>query len=156
MRMSRHGQTADPRTPAAGDGCEACHGPGSLHVEADGESSAGMLSFHPVADETSEVQNAACLACHQGKPLMYWQASAHDNQDTACSSCHTVHLPDQALERSTQAELCYQCHRTVRAQTYQASTHPIRPGKILCSDCHNPHGGPGPAQLQQLSLNDNC
>ena len=156
LRMNPHAQSADPRTPAAREGCESCHGPGSLHVEADGESSAGMLSFHPAADESTEQQNAACLSCHREKRLMHWQASAHDNEDTACSSCHTVHLPDRVLERSTQAEVCYACHRAIRAQTYQASTHPIRAGKVVCSDCHNAHGGIGPAELVQLSINDNC
>jgi len=87
---------------------------------------------------------------------MHWQASAHDNEDTACSSCHTVHLPDRVLERSTQAEVCYGCHRAIRAQTYQASTHPIRAGKVVCSDCHNAHGGMGPAELADLSINENC
>ena len=156
MRMNPHGQSADPRTPSARQGCEACHGPGSLHVEADGQSSAGMLAFHPVSDETTELQNAACLTCHRGKPLMHWQASAHDNEDTACSRCHSVHSPDRALERSTQAEVCYQCHRNIRSQTYQASTHPIREGKVVCSDCHNAHGGLGPAELTALSTNENC
>ena len=156
LRMNPHAQSADPRTPAAREGCESCHGPGSLHVEADGESSAGMLSFNRAADESTEQQNAACLSCHREKRLMHWQASAHDNEDTACSSCHTVHLPDRVLERSTQAEVCYACHRAIRAQTYQASTHPIRAGKVVCSDCHNAHGGIGPAELVQLSINDNC
>jgi hypothetical protein len=33
----RHAVKADPRTPAAGLGCEACHGPGAAHAGSDGE-----------------------------------------------------------------------------------------------------------------------
>jgi hypothetical protein len=34
---NRHAVKADPRTPAAGWGCEACHGPGAEHAESEGE-----------------------------------------------------------------------------------------------------------------------
>jgi DmsE family decaheme c-type cytochrome len=27
---------------------------------------------------------------------------------------------------------------------------------MVCSDCHNPHGSPNPAQLRQNSVNENC
>ena len=156
MRMNPHGQAADSRTPFAGEGCETCHGPGSLHVEADGESAAGMLGFNADKGESTQRQNTACSACHQGGSFLHWPASAHEHDDMACSSCHRVHTPDPVLERTTQAEACYQCHTSIRAQSYQASTHPIREHKLVCSDCHNAHGGMGPAQLRQLSINENC
>jgi len=87
---------------------------------------------------------------------MHWQASVHESEDLACTSCHVVHKPSQVLERTTQAEVCYQCHKDIRAQTHRTSSHPIREGKVVCSDCHNPHGSAGPSSLKQLSVNDNC
>jgi DmsE family decaheme c-type cytochrome len=33
---------------------------------------------------------------------------------------------------------------------------PMREGKIVCSDCHNPHGSITEGMLKQDSINDNC
>lgn len=74
----------------------------------------------------------------------------------ACVACHRVHKPSKVLERKDQSTVCYRCHKNVRAQTYQTSTHPIREKKLICSDCHNPHGANGPNQLKQYTINDNC
>ena len=155
MQMNPHGQATDPRTPFAGDGCESCHGPGSVHVDEDGEAGS-LLGFRTDSSEPVKEQNAACLQCHRGGTQMHWLASAHETEDIACIGCHAVHKPDAVLERTTQAESCYQCHPVIRAQTYRASTHPVRQGKMVCSDCHNVHGSAGPSGLKQLSINENC
>jgi DmsE family decaheme c-type cytochrome len=34
--------------------------------------------------------------------------------------------------------------------------HPVREGKVVCSDCHNPHGSPGPRQLVKNSVTETC
>ena len=33
---------------------------------------------------------------------------------------------------------------------------PLREGKIVCSDCHNPHGTVTEAMLRDDSINDTC
>lgn len=155
MLKNPHGQAADPRTPFARDGCESCHGPGSVHVDEDGDAGT-LLGLHAGSGEPVEQQNAACLQCHQGSAQMHWRASIHEAEDMACVGCHSIHTPDAVLERTTQSEFCYQCHPVIRAQTYRVSTHPIREAKVICSDCHNVHGSAGPAELKQLSINENC
>lgn len=36
------------------------------------------------------------------------------------------------------------------------SRHPIPEGKVVCSDCHNPHGSVGPKLVKRDSVNDTC
>jgi len=155
MQLNPHGQVADVRTPYALEGCESCHRAGSVHVDKDGEAGT-LLGLRAGSGEPVAQQNAACLQCHQGNTLMHWPASIHESEDLACVSCHTIHKPDAVLERTTQAEFCYQCHPVIRAQSYRASRHPIQEAKVICSDCHNAHGSPGPNELDQLTLNQNC
>lgn len=155
----RHGQEADPDTPFAAQGCETCHGAGEMHVVKileDDTTMGDMVIFGGARPSTVERQNEMCAGCHQGGTFMHWTASTHESEDLACASCHTVHKPDQVLARDTQADICYTCHQEIRALTFRASTHPIRDGKVICTDCHNPHGGTGDSDLKQLTVNENC
>jgi DmsE family decaheme c-type cytochrome len=36
------------------------------------------------------------------------------------------------------------------------STHPIDAGKVICSDCHNPHGSGGPRLLKKNTVTETC
>jgi DmsE family decaheme c-type cytochrome len=60
------------------------------------------------------------------------------------------------MAKQTQPEVCFACHKEQRAQTHRISTHPIDAGKVVCSDCHNPHGSTGPKLLVKNSLNETC
>lgn len=139
--------------------CESCHGPGQKHIEliSEGEAYNGeMISYSGDLASSAADQNAMCLDCHQGGQHMNWVASIHESEDLACTSCHTVHRPDMVQERTTQSETCFTCHQQIRAKTLRASSHPIREGKVVCSDCHNPHGDNGPSDLKQFTINENC
>ena len=35
LKGTKHAQALDPRTPAAQQSCESCHGPGQAHVDDD-------------------------------------------------------------------------------------------------------------------------
>ena len=60
------------------------------------------------------------------------------------------------MNKATQQEACFSCHKSERAQTHRISTHPLAAGLMGCSDCHNPHGSTGPALMRKASVNETC
>ena len=159
----------NPRDQREGQACENCHGPGSNHAAAAGKETGGMLTFRKNSDESPASQNQACLQCHQRGIQTYWEASAHASRGIACVNCHSVmektsdrhqlvKVGDKTpfFHKRAETEVCGQCHLQRKAQLMRSSHMPLREGKIACSDCHNPHGSPNPAQLKQTSVNENC
>ncbi len=155
-----HGNKADARTPS----CQSCHGQSDAHLKGD-PSQKGRAAPDIVfgtkskAYETSPPasQDAKCMSCHQSGLRTLWSGSQHPMQGVTCSNCHVSHAPkDKVLERITQPEVCYACHKTQRSETYLFSTHPILAGKTACSECHNPHGSIGPKMLIKASTNETC
>src|SRR5512139_1240086 len=136
---TKHANRADKRTPFAGLQCEACHGPGGNHAENPSKDNINSLkagSFVPV-----DQRNKVCLSCHEGNTRMAWHGSKHQNNGVACTSCHKLHAErDPVLAKATQAEACYQCHKPQRADFFKASSHPVRQGRMTCSECHSAHG----------------
>lgn len=153
---TRHGVQADKRTPT----CTSCHGESDSHISqpqgAKDRPKPDRLftkgSTTPVAD-----RNQACLTCHQGGKRIHWSMGAHATSDVSCTSCHQVHTRrDPVRDKVAQSEVCFACHKQQRAQIDRPSRHPIREGKVSCSDCHNPHGGAGEKMLARDNVNDTC
>jgi DmsE family decaheme c-type cytochrome len=152
LAATKHGVAADHRTPA----CTDCHGASSGHMTSAGAEKPDRLfdadSTTPVAERTS-----ACLTCHQGGKRMHWTGGVHDARGVTCTSCHTIHAQDDPVrDRMTQAEVCFRCHKEQRVMVLRPSHHPVTEGKVVCSDCHNPHGSIQPKMLVRDNVNDTC
>ena len=61
-----------------------------------------------------------------------------------------------ALKTENEPATCFQCHKDKRAEIFRSAHMPIREGKIICTNCHNPHGTATEALLKENSVNDNC
>ena len=150
-----HSTTGDLRTPAAKQGCESCHGPGAAHSEEQDPEK--ILALGPKSTLSPDKKNAACLACHTKGKVALWNGSSHDGRGGACSDCHSIHqgLP-KPRSASDQIATCARCHLNIRADLTRQSHHPIREGKIKCSDCHNPHGTVADRLVEAQDVNQKC
>jgi DmsE family decaheme c-type cytochrome len=75
----------------------------------------------------------------------------------ACTDCHTARGQGSGAGEGDPAEKCFTCHAQQRAESFKYSHHPIREGKVVCSDCHNPHGSPGDTNLlKEFTVNETC
>ncbi len=114
-----------------------------------------------------------CLECHSaGSPTMAFHSSIHNAAGVACTDCHNPHprtdVPQvvnishtnvkrqQRLMMSVgDPEVCYKCHPQIYGKNALPSHHPIKEGKMVCSDCHDGHGQ-GEGNLKADRVNDLC
>jgi DmsE family decaheme c-type cytochrome len=154
-----HGMKGDARTPFGQHECESCHGPSEAHAAgfAAGKPASPAVVFVGPNASSVAARNQVCLSCHQNGERMDWVGSQHQDHNLACVSCHTIHVTkDPILVKATQPQKCFSCHAEQRSLTLQYSHHPIREGKVVCADCHNPHGSAGPNMLRKVRVTDLC
>ena len=148
------------RSPKEANACETCHGPGKAHVDAGGGKGKGGLITFAKNDKTPvEKRNQVCLGCHTKGARLFWQGSAHESRDVACTNCHKIMeqvSPKAQLAKETEIETCGTCHLQKRAQTMRSSHMPLREGKMTCTSCHNPHGTVSQALLKEHGVNETC
>jgi DmsE family decaheme c-type cytochrome len=154
---TKHGNRADKRAPFGPGGaqCEACHGPGGTHA-ATGDKT--LITNHgPKSNRPAAEQNARCLTCHRGNTHTGWVGSMHETNNVVCANCHKIHAEhDPVKAKETQAGVCYNCHRKQRADFQKPSAHPVRFGRVTCSECHSPHGSTTRAMLTKPTVNQTC
>lgn len=159
--------------PRGKSGCEACHGPGALHIRDDNPI---VISY---SKNTAKEISEACLRCHGDvMKTSHWASTAHAKADVSCISCHQIHPNDETpsgvrdrgivkrsifptakvtdkLLKADEATLCSECHRSEVAKFRQNSHHPVPEGRMVCSDCHSVHPTAG-AKHAQSDIKQAC
>jgi DmsE family decaheme c-type cytochrome len=155
VNRSKHAFAKDPRTPAAKEGCESCHGPGEAH--ANDPAAVKPRQFAKVsAQEVSDT----CTTCHNRGEHAMWDGSAHNARNVTCTSCHSVHKPASEkgfLKASTQTAQCATCHADKANKLDRSGHMPVREGKMDCTSCHNVHGSKNTRLLRAgFNVNEAC
>lgn len=138
--------------------CEACHGPGSLHIKNTKDRNL-LTGFSKGWGSSIERMNGQCLNCHKGGQRIFWEGSIHQTNKLACSDCHNPMAKFSGgglLKKPSITETCQSCHQQQRAEFKKKSHMPVPEGKMSCEDCHNPHGTTNKRLLKADTVNELC
>ena len=131
FQHSTHARINIPAGSGA-QGCEMCHGPGSLHAQAGG---VGHI-INPRKDPS------ACFACHLDKKAEFRLPYHHPLLEgkMGCTDCHSPHGEDVRPWSATTLkdinEACFRCHKEQRGP-FVWEHEALREG---CTTCHKVHG----------------
>lgn len=153
MAGSAHGDSEHPKSPGSLQECEACHGPGSIHVSR----AHGGKGFPPLTvfgygkgAAPRNDQIAACMGCHQGDAEIRsvpFEGTLHDKMIINCSACHTAHAEsDPVLERKHQPEVCFGCHLEQKEEHPKTGSRVPDFNRMGCAGCHRVHRLPKSGQ----------
>ena len=99
-----------------------------------------------------------CALCHEARTQEFKRTvhsrirvPAPDKQelDRICESCHgpgSLHMEAGGgrgvfiVNPEDEPKACFQCHTDINARFLLLNRHPVRQGKMSCTNCHNPHG----------------
>ena len=136
FKHSTHSRIAIPgdKDKVGVQGCETCHGPGSLHAEAGGGKGVGIIN--PRKDPS------ICFSCHLDKKAEFRLPYHHPVLEgkMSCADCHNAHGEDvrpwSATSMKDINEACYKCHKDQRGP-FVWEHEALREG---CATCHKIHG----------------
>jgi len=148
FKQSTHARIAIPGDVGFAQGCETCHGPGSLHVAAGGGRGVGGI-INPSKDPSS------CFECHLDKKAEFRLPYHHPVMEgkMSCADCHNAHAPEVRPWSATSLwdvnEACFQCHKDKRGP-FVFEHEALREG---CTTCHKVHGSIHQAMLRARDSN---
>lgn len=87
IKSTKHWDKSNPKTPAATQACESCHGPSAAHAS----NPMGTKSISFKADTPADVKNANCTNCHNDEPWKTQHQPFMSMPGATCSNCHKVH-----------------------------------------------------------------
>ncbi len=128
-----HAKLAIADAKVGNTGCEACHGPGSIHVKAGGGKGT-IINPQKSPD--------ACFQCHLDKRSEFALPNAHQvmNGKMTCSDCHDPHegnaIKGTGASLEGELETCTKCHSAQKGP-FIFKHNAMKEG---CTACHNPHG----------------
>ena len=174
--------TSDHSGAVAPAVCYRCHGDMQVYQEIAGPHQiCGPNGFNCTTCHDAhgqiieETRKDLCLKCHTGAPTMAWHSSIHSQSGVACTDCHNPHpstkvprivrishgndpnvvRPERRQMAVNEPFTCYKCHPKIYGLNALPSHHPIKEGKMVCSDCHDPHGQET-GNLKEASVNLVC
>jgi predicted CXXCH cytochrome family protein len=112
-----------------GEGCESCHGPGSLHIAGRGDKS-----------KIVKGDWRTCTGCHLEKAAKLHSRFHHPIAEgrMSCTACHDPHSARRPVFRTEENNnKCFECHPDKKGPwtfTHDAVT------EDGCTACHDPHG----------------
>lgn len=136
------------RRPGARN-CEDCHGASAAHTEDPTTVSTALKVTKAPASQSAK----ACLSCHTTSTnnLTLWRSTDHARGNVACWDCHSQGgTPHSKMLRKPDQSVCFSCHREQQPTFQFTSHHPVREGRMDCSDCHKPHARQSPRDWEQV------
>jgi predicted CXXCH cytochrome family protein len=152
FKTATHSRLMAKGKNAEGAGCESCHGPGSLHVDAGGGHN--TVSKHNIINPRKSPD--VCFQCHLDKRGEFNLPYSHPvlKGKVTCIDCHEPHKGDVVsggggVARKEPNDICFRCH-TAQRGPFIFEHEALREG---CVACHKPHGSVNQKMLTERNNN---
>lgn len=133
--------------------CHDSHAPDTNTLTKDIESA--RLQVEGLSRAIKDAELAASIAAKGSEERDAANEKVYELKVERDRLLKSLNVLETVYNRSNEPYLCFTCHKAQQVQSKMPSHHPIIEGKMKCSDCHNPHGGPS-GMLRGESVNETC